>query len=436
MPNDRTETVRQSLDFNDQSKQIEENLFALENSEDLGLRKKLRAAIRDYQNYSVAYFFNEYNAQKMFRVSSLYDVRAVPVFLSEDVFCHFQNDYLKKHAEDQENPVSLQLKTMSGTELFEVMPKRSLSACFAFLSEDNEIRFNFKLTKVFLECFQDDLTEFDWESLSDESEWKVSDLEEINVAKGINICQKIREIFDVEEWIVLVSQITANKILNGEISRHNFDLDRFGDKRIVIFSDNEALEDFKNAVGNPQIKTVRVNSKRIFGSDLSQYKTIFIDPKPPFAKKIGIENLPDMNELFESFELENKLLQIKNRETTFGQNFVDVKEFQRYIVPIDIRSNAVIYLPFSLPVYLIQDASGKTLFPVFTSRDSFEAFRLHLREKGNFSVPNFIEPHFVSGADLFKKCSFVRNLNMIFNPKSSVDSITFEPSFALKVYCA
>ncbi len=416
---------------------IEAKLFALESLENLEEIEDFSAAVRDYRKYFVVFLIGIDDTQEIFKIPSINSIEAVPVFLAEDVFLSFEKNYLKKHGlldKVEKNRDILEIRSFSGAELFEILPKSPHSSFFVLPSNENEFFLNFNMAKTFMECFHKIESEFDWDALIDEIQIDQAE----TVQEAVEVCRKYRKLFENNEWLILISQPTMNKLLKAEITRDNLKLDRYGDRRIFAFSDSNALEDFKVATRQTHIKlnNIKVPKKTIFGADLSDYDIIITNPKSPSAIKIEKDNFKHLRDLFEASELENKLSRIKNLKIKFGQEYVAVKEFQNYIVPLDSRSNAVIYLPFGLPVYLIQDASGKTLFPVFTARDSFESFRLHLREKSDFKTTNFIEPHFISGTKLFQKCGFIRNLNIIFNPKSSLEPIIFEPNFGLKVYCA
>ncbi len=417
--------------------EIEAKLFALESLENLEEIEDFSAAVRDYRKYFVVFCIGTDDTQKVFKIPSINSIEAVPVFLSEDVFLSFEKNYLKKHGlldKIEKNRDILEIRSLSGAELFEILPKSSLSSFFVLPSNENEFFLNFNMAKSFMECFHKIESEFDWDALIDEIQ--IDQTETINQA--IEVCRKYRKMFDNNEWLILISQPTMNKLLKAEITRDTLKLDRYGDRRIIAFSDSQSLEDFKIATNQTHIKlnNVKIPKKIIFGADLSDYDVIITNPESPSATKIENENFEHLRDLFKASELENKLSRIKNLEITFGQEYIEVKEFQNYIVPLDTRSNAVIYLPFNLPVYLTQDASGKTFFPVFTARDCFESFRLNLRERSDHNTTNFIEPHFINGANLFRKCGFIRNLNIIFNPKSIIDPVSFESNFALKVYCA
>ena len=417
--------------------EIQAKLFALESLENLEEIEAFSGAVREYQKYFVVYLIGMDDTQTIFKIPSLNAIEAVPVFLSEDVFLSFEKNYLKKHGlldKIEKNGDILEIRSLSGHELFEILPKTALSSFFVLPSNESEFFLNFNMAKSFMECFHKIESEFDWDALIDEI--KIDKTETINQA--IEVCRKYRKMFDNNDWLILISQPTMNKLLKAEITRDTLKLDRYGDRRIFAFSDSQSLENFKIATNQTHIKlnNVKVPKKIIFGADLSDYEVIIINPKSPSATKIESENFEHLRDLFKASELEKKLFRINNLEIGFGQEYVDFKEFQNYIIPLDTRSNAVIFLPFNLPVYLMQNASGKTFFPVFTARDCFESFRLRLREKSEHNTTNFIEPHFITGANLFRKCGFIRNLNIIFNPKSIIDPISFEPSFALKVYCA
>lgn len=409
-------------------------MFALESNENLPDKEAFRAAVRSYQSYLLPFLSGKNDIQQIFTMPNQFNSETIPVFLSEEVYLSFQNNYLKNHGflnKIETNQQILSLKKMTGDKLFEMLPKSSLPAFFVFLSEKSEkeeLLFNFKLAKIFTECFQEIQTELDFEALLEKTvESQIGN----PVQRKINLLQSFRELFEKNEWIVLISQTTSNKILTGEISRDNFDFDRNDDKRIVIFSDTQAFEDFKNNTNQTQVKfyTIKVEGKKIFGADLSKYEVIFVNPLPPKATKISQENFRQLNELFAAAKIENILLRISKFRLGYGKDYIDVKEFQKYILPIDKRL-AVPNLPnFDLPVFLIEDDLGNKKIPLFATEDCFQRFRLQ-----NAESMNLIEPYLIEGTRLFQILSRREMPQIIFNLNNQ--QIICEPNFALKVFCA
>jgi hypothetical protein len=435
---------------------IEEKLLALESGEKLHDRENYRHEVRNYQHYLVPFSVGEDGAQEVFKISSLYGVESIPIFLSESDYLVFQNDYLKKHGYIEKIDAKLDtlvVKAMTGKELFEIIPKSPLASFFVIFPKPEGLAFNFNLVEVFIDCFHEIPFEADLKILADSFETKTAKLKAqenpnlISAVKNsahqeIARCQIFRKLFENSEWIVLISQPTKNKLLKGEVTRDDFDLDRYDNKRVVIFSDIQALDDYKNAMKQPEMKiySIKVDSKRIFGSDLDKYDSLIVNAYSSNAAKIGKEHFKQLNELFAAFEIEGDLFHIDNVKKGLGHfegnYYIHVKEFQNFILPLDTRSTNENLPSAKLPVYLSQDVLGNNTFPVFTARDCFQAFRFRELEKYNFDDLNFIEPYFIDGLRLFQILKSMKTQKIVFNHNGPVKLITFEPNFALQVYCA
>jgi hypothetical protein len=425
-----------STNVNEEKADIKEILLALQDNEKLSDREIYGLAVQNYQNYLVPFLSDKNNARQIFTMPGPNNSESIPVFLSEEIFRLFQNDYLKKHGyleRISQNQQVLSVRSLTGQQLFELMPKSSLPAFFVLYSESEGFLMNFKLAKVFTECFQTVQNEIDLDELLDPG----LDPEPAtgSPTEKIRRGQKFRALFENNEWIVLISQPTHHKLLAGEVSRHDFDLDRHDDRRVVIFSDLQAFENFKKMTGQTEVKfrTIKVGSERIFGSDLSKYEIIIIDPEPPRAVKIGSDDFTLLNELFSAFEIERTVSNIKKFRLGYGPNYIKVKEFQKFILPVDNRLSGPNLPFFNLPVRLV-DEEAETRVPVFTGEDCFEAFRLQWTKKLDSPETNFMEPYFIDGRRLFKILSSNRAPAIVFNPGNSVNSIRCEPNFALKVF--
>lgn len=432
---------------------IEETLLALESVEKLPDRETYRTAVRDYQNYLVPFLVSEDAAERIFKLHGLYGLESVAIFLSEAVYSAFHEDYLKKHGHldlIEKERSALVVKSLTGKELFEIVPKGSKDSFFIISSDTGELLFNFNLVEVFIDCFYENPVDIDSETSSDNPELPAADDDipegsdplttvKKSARRDVETGRKIRGLFEHREWIVLISQPTKNKLLKGEVSRSDFDLDRHGDRRIFIFFSAEALDNYKNATGQSQINlyNIKVDSRRIFGGDLSKYDSLIVNSNSPDASRISRQHFKKLNELYAASELEEKLLYLdpskKGAQPYRGDYYLFVRRFQSYILPLDMR------LPISsdsLPVYLIEDDSGNVFFPVFTAQDQFASFRFHHLEQSDAADVNFIEPHFIDGETLFEILDSLKTPRIIFNHNGSINPLVFQADFILKVYCA
>ena len=79
------------------------------------------------------------------------------VFLTAEVYQLFQNEYLKKHGQLDEfknKRETLILKSLTGSELFEIIPQSALGSMFVLSPNGTELFFNFNLAEVFTDCFR------------------------------------------------------------------------------------------------------------------------------------------------------------------------------------------------------------------------------------------------------------------------------------------
>lgn len=433
---------------------IDQKLRALEIGEEPARDADYRADVRGYSSYLVPFVRTEHGVERLFKIAGLYGVDSIPVFLSEDVYRLFQDDYLKKHGQLDDivrRRETLTLKTFSGRELFETLPPASLGSVFILSAGDSELLFNFNLAEVFRDCFHEIWTDPDLRfdppppSAAEAENGSPCAAAVQKSARGKIERDKIfRGLFENPEWIVLISLVTKNKLLKGEFSRDDFALDRYGDGRILIFSDAAAVDEYRKATGQTPEKlyNIKIDRRRLFGADLSSYEGLAVDPYSPHAMLVGKAHFERLNELFAAFEIEEQLLEIaaaRQNSVNYSEltdYYIGLKEFKGFILPIDKRSENRGERRIAEIFAGEQDASGGDSFPVFTAEDCFEAFRLDRLEETNPAAENFIEPYFIDGPTLFREMSARKARRMIFNPQGPARPLAFEPNFALKVYCA
>ncbi len=400
-----------------------ENILNILNSAEISPLQKEK--VRDYQNYFVPFLLDETANSQVFTMPNQYNSDSIPVFLSAEFFVFFQENYLAKHGyldKIAAHQKTLELRKISGTKLFNLLPKSLIPAFFVLPSDTEEIIFNFNLTKVFVECFQEFQSETDLEKLLNLTE----------PPENFNLWQYFRALFEHSEWLVLISQTTSKKILNGEMSRDNFALDRNNDRRIILFSDQQTFQDFKELTNQTAVKfyTIKIQSNQIFRADLSAYEAIIVNPKPPQAIQISKNKVSQLNDLFVAVHVEQTIARIMEFRLGYGSDYIAAKRFQKYILAIDKSLTAPNLPNFDFPVCLIKDESGNPQIPVFTAEDNFENFRSQMTQTAS------IAPYFIDGKRLFYILSEKEMPQIVFNINNPNHAVYCESNFAIKVYCA
>jgi len=239
--------------------------------------------------------------------------------------------------------------------------------------------------------------------------------------KQITGTELMRRLVSFDKWMLPVSEAAAAAMLNtGEASRLMYSQDAEGVSRLYLFSDGEAYDAFREAVGQEPSEQhfLTTTGTWIFQLPLDQLDAVEIDPATPWQIGYRKEQFPRLRAMAGAVEVEQALAALRAGTAEPG-TITKVRQYEHYIL-------AVTSLNGHHTLALAPDDRDRTLAAIFTSDDTFEAFLLEgeaLNSEGQLLQVS------LAGPKLFEQLSRMSLDGVVFNCSGPVRPIAFVQSF-------
>lgn len=241
-------------------------------------------------------------------------------------------------------------------------------------------------------------------------------------ANQISGSQLLRRLVSFDQWMLPMSEAAAAEMLNtGKASRLMYSQDSEGVSRLYLFSDGEAFNAFRRAVGEAEASQhfLTTSGAWIFQLPLDAFDAIEIDPVSPWQISYRKEQFPALRAMAEAITVEQALIALRAGQAQPGMITL-VRDYEHYLLAAYDRGG-------EYTLALAPDDKGRELAAVFTAADNFAAF-LSARE-GAQAVEQLLQLE-LAGPKLFAQLGQMQLDGLVFNCSGPARPVAFALAFA------
>ncbi len=231
----------------------------------------------------------------------------------------------------------------------------------------------------------------------------------------------MRRLVSFDAWLCPVSQDSVAEMLaTNAASRLSYSRNDKGVTRLYVFSDSDAVTEFRSGVGEQEEwHLLQTKGTWFFQLPLTEIDFIVLDPGSDTEWAYAKEQFGALAKVAQAIEIERVLAALRTG-TALSGTVQQVADYEHYLLAAIKRTEG-----HSLA--LAPDSRGRRLAAIFTAQDAFDAF---CAEQGPQQDAGALVPLELPGVQLFAQLQRMQLDGIVFNCSGPTQPVAFAPAFS------